>query len=71
MPQSSTLSGGLDVHQDARAVAYGAQAHGAAVVDLGTIGTRHCDSDQLTRKLRSKANHLALVDEAGPWGYGL
>jgi hypothetical protein len=71
MPQSSTLSGGLDVHQDARAVAYGAQAHGAAVVDPGTIGTRHYDSDQLTRKLPSEANHLVFVDEAGHRGYGL
>jgi transposase len=71
MPQSSTLSIGLDVHKDAIAVAYVAKAHEAEVIDLGTIGTRQCDIDQLVRKLQSKAPHLVFVDEAGPCGYWL
>jgi transposase len=69
MPQSSTLYVGLDVHKESIAVAYVAQHHGAEVVYLGTIGTRHCDIDQLTRKLQSKANRLVFVYEAGPCGY--
>jgi hypothetical protein len=49
-------------------VAYVAKAHDAEVVFLGTIGTRHCDIDQLIRKMQSKANHLIFVYEAGPCG---
>jgi transposase len=71
MPQSNTLSIGLAVHKDSSAVAYVAQEHGAEVIDLGTIGTRHADIDQLTRKLQSKAKHLLFVYEAGPCGYWL
>ena len=68
MHQSRTLYGGMDVHQDSIAVASGAQEHGAEVVSLGTIGTRQADSDHLTRKRQSKANHLVFVYEAGPCG---
>jgi transposase len=68
MPQSSTLSGGLDVHKDAIARAYVAHDHHADVIDLGTIGTRHCDLDHLVRQLHSKANQLGFVYEAGPCG---
>jgi transposase len=71
MPQSSTLYVGLDVHKDSIAVAYVAQDHGADVISYGTIGTRHGDIDQLTRKLQSKATHLVFVYEAGPCGYWL
>jgi transposase len=71
MPQSNTLSIGLAVHKDSSAVAYVAQEHGAEVIYLGTIGTRHADIDQLTRKLQSKAKHLIFVYEAGPCGYWL
>ena len=71
MSQSSTLYVGLDVHKESIAVAYVAQDHGAEVISLGTIGTRHVDIDQLTRKLQSKAKHLVLVYEAGPCGYWL
>jgi transposase len=71
MTQSSTLYVGLDVHQESIAVASIAQAHGAAVSSLGSIGTRQCDMDHLIRKLPSKAQHLVVVDEAGPCGYWL
>jgi transposase len=71
MHQSSTLYIGLDVHQEAIAVAYVAQDHGAEVTYLGTIGTRQCDIDQLVRKLQSKAKPLVFVYEAGPCGYWL
>jgi transposase len=71
MPQSSTLYVGLDVHKDSIAVAYVAQDHGADVIYYGTIGTRHGNIDQLTRKLQAKAPHLVFVYEAGPCGYWL
>jgi hypothetical protein len=71
MQQSSTLSVGLDVHKDAIAVASVATAHHAAVVSLGTIGTRHCDIDTLVCQLQSKSTRLIFVSAAGPWGYGL
>ncbi|HSF30781.1 MAG TPA: transposase [Candidatus Tectomicrobia bacterium] len=71
MSQSRTPCIGMDVHQDAMAVAYVAQAHGAEVISLGTIGTRQVDIDQLIRKMQSKAKHLVFVDEAGLCGYWL
>jgi transposase len=71
MSQSSTLYIGMDVHKDSIAVAYVAQDHGAEVTYLGTIGTRQCDIDHLTRKLQSKAKQLVFVYEAGPCGYWL
>ena len=71
MSQSRTLDIGLDVHQETIAVAYVAQDHGAEVSDLGTIGTRQCDIDQLVRKLQSKAKPLVFVYAAGPCGYWL
>jgi transposase len=71
MKHSNTLYIGLDVHKESIAVAYVAQGPGAAVTDLGTIGTRQCDTDQLIRKFPSKATHLVFVDEAGPCGYWL
>src|SRR5436189_880698 len=69
MQQSSTLYVGMDVHKESIAVAYVAQAHGAEVVSLGTIGTRQCDIDKLIRQLRSKSKQLVFVYEAGPCGY--
>src|SRR6266403_1222273 len=71
MSQFSTLYVGLDVHKESIAVAYVAQAHGAEVISLGTIGTRQANIDQLTRTLQSKAQHLVFVYEAGPCGYWL
>jgi transposase len=68
MPHSSTLSVGLDVHKDSLAVASVAKDHDAEVIDLGPIGTRPCDMDQLVRKLPAKAQHLVFVYEAGPCG---
>jgi len=71
MPQSSTLSVGLDVHQASIAVAYVANAHDAEVVYLGAIGTRQCDIATLSRNLQAKRKHLVLVYDAGPCGDGL
>jgi transposase len=68
MPQSTTLSIGMEVHQESIAVAYLAQDHGAEVTDLGTIGTRQADIAHIARKLQSTANHLLFVYEAGPCG---
>ena len=65
MAQSSTLSVGMDVHKASIAVAYVAQAYGAEVVSLGTIGTRQCDIDKLIRQLQSKSKQLVFVYEAG------
>ncbi len=65
---SSTLSVGLDVHQDTIAVAYAPEARDADLVSLGTIGTRPCDLDPLIRQLQSKAKPLVFVDEVGPCG---
>jgi transposase len=69
MSQSSTLSIGLDGHNDSMAVAYVAQEHHAEVVSRGHIGTRQRDIDQLLRKMPSKSQHLIFVYEAGPCGY--
>jgi transposase len=68
MPQSSPLYVGMDVHKESIAVAYVAKEHDAAVLSLGTFGTRQCDIDTLIRKLPSKAKHLVFVSEAGPCG---
>jgi hypothetical protein len=69
MRHSSTRYVGLDVHQEAMAVAYVANEHEAEVIDLGTIGTRHADIAHLVRTLQAPAKPLVFVDEAGPGGY--
>jgi transposase len=61
----------LDVPKASIAVASVANDHDAEGIDLGAIGPRQCDLDQLGRKLQSKAPHLVFVYEAGPWGYWL
>ena len=61
MSQSNTLDIGMDVHQDAIAVADVAPEHGAEVTSLGTIGTRPCDLDHLIRNMPSKAKPLLVV----------
>ena len=48
-----------------------AKAHDAAVSSLGTMGTRQAEMEPRLRKLPSKATHLVVGDEAGPWGDGL
>jgi len=65
---SSTLFVGLAVHQETLAVAYGAAEREAAVVAVGTLGTRQCDLDKLSRKLQATGKTRPCVDEAGPWG---
>ena len=71
MTQSSTLSVGMDVPNDALAVASIAPAPHAAVVALDTIGTRQCAIDTLLRRLQAQSTSLVCVDEAGPCGFGL
>ena len=68
MSQSRTLYVGMDVHKASSAVASVAQAHGAEVLSLGTLGTRQCDIDKLIRQLRSTSQQLGFVSEAGPCG---
>ncbi len=71
MRHSSTWYVGLDVHQEAIAVAYAPEERAAEGVFLGTIGTRQCDIDKLVRPLTSNAKPLVFVYEAGPCGYWL
>jgi hypothetical protein len=68
MPQSSTLSVGMDVHKDSIDGASVAQEHHDAVVSLGHIGPRQCDIDQLLRRLQAQNPHLVFVSAAGPCG---
>jgi transposase len=68
MNQARTLDVGMAVPQESLAVAYVAEAHHAAVVSLGAIGTRQGAIDQRIRKMQSKSKHLVFVDEAGPCG---
>jgi transposase len=68
MRQSRTLYVGMDVHKESIAVAYVAQAYGAEVVSLGTLGTRQCAIDKLIRQLQSKSKQLVFVYAAGPCG---
>ena len=68
MAQSSTLYVGMDVHKESIAVADVAQAHGAEVISLGTIGIRQCAIEKLIRQLRAKSKQRVFVYEAGPCG---
>jgi hypothetical protein len=71
MPPPSTLSVGMEVHQESRAVASVANEDGAEVVALGSSGTRQCDLARRIRKLHAQSPHRVFVSEAGPGGYGL
>jgi transposase len=68
MAPSSTLYVGMNVHKEPIAVAYVAQAHGAEVASLGTIGTRQGAMDQRLRQLRWQGQQLVCGYEAGPCG---
>src|SRR5262245_55357246 len=68
MPQSRTLSVGVDVHKESMAVADIAHEPHAEVIVLGNIGTRQCEIDTLIRRLQSKSSHRVFVSEAGPGG---
>jgi methylmalonyl-CoA mutase cobalamin-binding subunit len=70
-PQARTLSVGMDVQTESLAVASVAHEHGAEVISLGTVGTRHCAIDQLIRPLQSKSPQRVFVSAAGPCGYWL
>jgi hypothetical protein len=71
MLQSHTLSMGMDVQTDALAIASVSQDHHAEVSSLGAMGTRHGDSDQLSRHMPSTSQQLGFVSAAGPCGDGL
>lgn len=68
MAPSRPLSGGLEVHKDAIAVADVAKDHDANVLSCGTIGTRHAAIAPLTRQLPSKATRRGGGSDAGPCG---
>ena len=68
MPQARRRSVGLDVQQEALAVACVAHDHGAAVVSLGTLGPRQWYLDPLIRQRHATATHRVVVDETGPCG---
>jgi transposase len=68
MTHTSTLFVGLEVHKETIAVAYVAAERAAAMVFLGTLGTRQGAIDKLIRKLQAKGQTLHLVYEAGPCG---
>jgi hypothetical protein len=68
MAQSRPLCIGMDGHTASIAVASVAQAHGAAGISRGPIGTRQWDLDQLLCKRPSKATALVCGYEAGPGG---
>jgi hypothetical protein len=70
MPPPSTLSVGMEVHQESRAVASVANEDGAEVVALGSSGTRQCDLARRIRKLHAQSPHRVFVSEAGPAGMG-
>jgi hypothetical protein len=59
MAQSSTLSVGWDVYKESIAGVYTATDSNAAVVCLGSIGTRQCDIETLVRQRQSQANAAA------------
>jgi transposase len=68
MAPSRTRCMGMASHTDTIAVASVAQAHGAEVPSMGTLGTRQCAIEQLIRQMQSQAQHLLFVYEAGPCG---
>ncbi|CAH2812076.1 MAG: Transposase IS116/IS110/IS902, partial [uncultured Caballeronia sp.] len=69
MKDDSTLYVGLDVHKKSITIAY---AIDMADVELyGKIAPTRANVDRLLERLRSKAHHLRVVYEAGPYGYGL
>jgi hypothetical protein len=68
MPQSPTLSMGMEGPQEAMAVASSAHAHGAEVTARGTIDTRHADLNPSVRTRPSTAHHLLFGAAAGPCG---
>jgi transposase len=68
MAPSRPLCIGMDGHKAPSAGAYIAQAHGADVTSLGTMGTRQGDIAHRIRTRQSQATHRILVSEAGPCG---
>jgi hypothetical protein len=71
MAQSRPLDGGMAVPPESMAVASGAHDEGAAVISLGTGGTRPGDIATLLRPVPAKSTPLVFVSVAGPGGYGL
>jgi hypothetical protein len=67
MKHSNTLYVSLDVYKESIAVAYAAEDRNSEVISLGSIGTRQCDIDQLSRKLQSKSNRAVHLRYAQAW----
>src|SRR5215510_10015070 len=68
MHQSRTLDVGMDVHQDASAVASIAEDSPPEVVSLGALGTRQGDRAQRIRQRPSTRQPPVCGYEAGPCG---
>jgi hypothetical protein len=66
MPQSRTIYVGMDGHNESIAVASVAQEHGAAVVSLGTVGTRQGDIDKLSGSCRRRACRSSSSTQPAP-----
>jgi hypothetical protein len=66
MKHSNTLYVSLDVYKESIAVAYAAEDRNSEVISFGSIGTRQCDIDPLSRKLQSKSNELSLSTRRAP-----
>jgi hypothetical protein len=69
-PQAPPVEVGLEVPQASIAVAYVAQAHGAAVVLLGAIGTRQRALAPRLRKLPAKAPPSSVLMRRAPGALG-
>ena len=70
MQHSSTRYVGLDVPNDAMAVASVATAHEAEVIDLGTIGTRQGDIDHSCARFKPKPSPWSSSLKRDPVGPG-
>ncbi|MDR5839455.1 IS110 family transposase [Caballeronia sp. LZ034LL] len=69
MDNDSTVYVGLDVHKESITVAYAID--GGEVEVLGKIETTPTAIDRLSKRLRSKGQHIRATYEAGPCGYEL
>lgn len=71
MKQYSRLYVGMDTEKEKISVSYAPEGRDSGVEYVGPIGTRKKDILGLIRRLKTKADELVFVYEAGPCGYGL
>ena len=69
MSQSSTLSVGLDVHEDSIDIAVAESPREAEIRHVGSIKGDLASLDKALRKLISRGQLLHIVYEARPCGY--